>query len=141
MLCSSQSFQYFDRSNLNSEELYLSTYLSHLRNSDGFQLLDVRNDSMMPSRVCVKIKKLQKSFLKMSYVFRKKWVTIDDIHEFKVKDEEIHGECTEDGFGLHLDGCFNGCCHCNNCHVGLWSCNTGIMKTADKNIWRKLWRT
>jgi hypothetical protein len=93
---------------------------------------------MIPSRVCTKIEKLQRSFLKMPHEFRKKWGTIDDICEFKLRNEEINGECNEDSFGLLLEGLFNGCCHCNNCHVGLWSCNIGKMKTADKNILEKV---
>ncbi len=77
MLCSSQYFQYFDHSNLNSVELYLGTYLSNLRNSDRFGLHDVRNEPMMPSRVCLKIDNLQISFLKMPHEFRKKWVEVE----------------------------------------------------------------
>ena len=86
----------------------------------------------------MKIDNLQRSFLKMPHEFRKKWVTIDDICKFKLRDEEINGECNEDTFGLLLEGRFNGCLHCNNSHVGLWSCNIGIMKTADKNILEKV---
>jgi hypothetical protein len=123
---------------MNQEELYLDNYLSNLRKSDRFRLLDVRNKSIMPSRVCLKIDKLQRSFLKMPHEFRKKWVTIDDICKFKLRDDEINGECNGDTFGVLVDGRFNGCLQCNNCHVGLWSCNIRVMKTADKKSLEKV---
>ena len=117
---------------MNPEELYLDNYLKNLRQSDRFRILNFRNKSMMPSRVSLKIDKLQESFLKMPCEFRKKWVTIDDICEFKLRDDEINGESNEVTFGKLVDGRFNGCLQCNNCQVGLWSCNIRIMKKADK---------
>ncbi len=136
--CQSQYFQYFDLTKLNAEESILSNYLISLRSSGGFSLLDTKKNSMMPNRICYRIQKWQQKFLKKPHNHRKKWVTTDDINDFTLTDEELKGEDNVDTYGVLLEGRFNGCCKCNNCHVGLWSCNVGITKNVDKEVLKKV---
>jgi hypothetical protein len=43
------------------------------------------------------------------------------------------GEQNQPTYGILMQGRFEGCLLCNNCHLGLWSCNIGIKNKDDKN--------
>jgi hypothetical protein len=61
------------------DESILGRYVSELRNANGFSLLDLRDDSMVPAQISAEISKLRDIYMKMPNEFRKKWVTINDI--------------------------------------------------------------
>jgi hypothetical protein len=111
----------------------LGRRVSELRNTNGFSLLDLRDDCMMPARISAKISKLRDIYMKMPNQFRKKWVTIHDVQKFTLRKDEIMGEQNQPTYGILMQGRFKGCMLCNNCYLGLWSCNIGIKNKDDKN--------
>jgi len=52
------------------DESILGRCVSELRNTNGFSLLDLRDDFMMPAQISAKISKLQDGYMKMPNEFR-----------------------------------------------------------------------
>jgi len=59
--------------------------------------------------------------------------TINDKQKFTLREDELMGEQNQPTYGILMQGRFEGCLLCNICHLGLWSCNSGIKNKNDKN--------
>jgi hypothetical protein len=131
--CNRQVFQYFDFCHTDVEESTFNTFISKLRKRYDFSLLDSTCHITMPARISLLISELRDDYMEMPNEFRKRWITIDDLKNFTIRENEIMGEINQAKFGTILEGRFEGCISCNKCRFGLWSCNIGINDHKDKN--------
>ena len=72
--------------------------------------------------------------MKMPNEFRKKWVTIDDIEKFTIKEDEKMGEKNKVNYGILFQGKFEGCHLCNKCQFGRGAATLELNTKRTKSV-------